>query len=147
MVDKKVWVADLINSRSGTEQLTSSKQHSVYARLPMSIDLTPAVQDLQAALLVKDGFDPLSLEAAVALETARRGDLLAVGGTVTDMVIEGLTSRLANANASDWGLIRLGKVPDDKNKGGVEDVYLPQVMVRVTIEPQWWRHRYFFFGL
>lgn len=145
--DSKASIGNLLNSRDGSAHATSSRQNSLYVRFPMLLDLTDAVADLKAALLVDEDSPPLTLEAAVALETAARGDLAAVGGTVTDVVIEGYSTRLANMSEADWGFLRLGAIPPPQDLRLTNLQFLPYVTVRAVLDPQWWRHKYFYVRL
>jgi len=144
--NKDVHASSMISARDGSGHTTSLEQTSVYAR-SMPIDFSPAVANLRSALLVTGDALPLTLEAAVALETASRGDHMTVGGKITDIVIEGLTGRLANVSAADWGMVRLGKVRAYNKFTTLDDRFLPFVVVRAELEPKWWRHKYFYFEL
>jgi len=145
---QQIKVADLIANRNGSGQWTSRKHGPVYGVCSFAIDFTPAIDDLRSALLISDESPALTLEAALAIESARQGDLAEAGGSVSDLVLEGRVSRHATMSEDDWGLIRLGQLADEEYATGSKSIYILQnVLAKVVFEPRWLRHRYFFFEL
>lgn len=141
---KNVHTLNLIGARNGSGFSISEARNSVFARCSFPIDTTTAAEELQTALLVQESSPPLTLAASVAIESARRGDLMSIGGTISNIVIEGKSSKLANISDSDWGYVRLAKIPDSVTASSATGTNIKNVVVRVEIEPTWARHQYFF---
>ena len=87
-----------------------------------------------AALLATGSTEPLSLEAAIALAHAERGDLAAVGGTVKRIQLESFVAD--SAHADHWGLARLGRAPKLRRAEALQ--------ARIELEPRWYQQTYAF---
>ena len=68
------------------------------------------------------------------------GDFVEVGGKATDMEVEGYISKLGTISAADWGLAR--SFPDPSRH--ILESPIQFAMLRCTIQPTWYRHKYFF---
>ena len=66
-----------------------------YANIPAPLDLAAETDALKFDLMVGDNLPAISMLAAVAVDSAERGDLAAVGGTITNQYLESLTTRFA----------------------------------------------------
>ncbi|MFN0198935.1 MAG: hypothetical protein ACKVT0_19475 [Planctomycetaceae bacterium] len=143
IIGKKVYAQAGLSSRNERLHVTSYEEGSVYATIPQDVNLSLAVDELKHALLVSDSLPPLTLEAALAVETARQGDLWQFGGEVTDVELEGRITKIANSNADDWGLVYLTSTMTRPDRG----YSLQHVMVQCHLRPEWLRHQYFFVAL
>jgi hypothetical protein len=97
---------------------------------------------LRADLLVNTQRPPLTLEAAMAIAAAQRGDFVEVGGKITGVAIEGLTPLFGAAVWPIDRLVPLGALPAEQFTTGEEAAR--QVFGVLQIEPRWARSRYFF---
>ncbi len=143
IVGKKVYAQAGLSSRNERLHVTSVEEGSVYATIPQEVNLKLAVDEMKNALLVTDTLPPLTLEAALAIESASHGDLWQFGGEVTDVELEGRITKIANSNADDWGLIYLTSTMTRPQNG----YSLQHVMVQCHLRPDWLRHQYFFVAL
>jgi hypothetical protein len=82
----------------------------------------------------------LSLAAAAALESARRGDFASAGGTIRAYHLESVLARFGNLPQSAWVLSRLGELPPEPNPNSLSR----HVLARFDVTPLWIRHEYFF---
>lgn len=117
----------------------------VDTRVPVASQAAVAFSALKADLLVTDPTPPLSLDAALALESTRRGDLVAAGGKVKDLELQAALPVYSRLGMSDWGIAveQLHDNPFAVN--GVESI--KQIRLRVGLEPQWLHMRYAFVEL
>lgn len=130
----------LTGGKSSVSLLTD-RIYATYKSLPAEV--LPALQALESDLLVSEGLPPLSLNAAMALETAKAGDFETVGGEISGLHIEGFVTRLAALPDAAVPLIPLGSVPlltGPSMYGGL----LSQAVVRCDVKPSWFHHRAFF---
>ena len=114
-----------------------------YATLPRP-DVTAPVETLKRDLLVTETTPPLTLAAHTALASAEQGDFQSVGGTLQSVFLEGVIPRFAALPAGALPMSPLGPLPaetPDANR------MLPQVMLRLQVQPTWAAHRYFFIEL
>ncbi len=109
-----------------------------------TVALTPFppehIAALERDLLATETATPLSLAAAVALETARRGDLAAAGGVIRGWRLESVLARFGSLPPTAWVLSPLGVLPTEK----LEDDLRPHVVVRFDVAPRWVQHECFF---
>jgi hypothetical protein len=110
-----------------------------------TVTLPPAppaeqIAALEQDLLVGESAPPLSLAARAALDSARRGDFTAAGGTIRAYHLESVLARWANMPQSAWVLTRLGELPPESNTYSLA----PHVLARFDVTPHWIRHEYFF---
>ena len=59
-----------------------------YANVPAPLDLAAETDALKFDLMVAENLPPISMLAAVAIDSAERGDLAAIGGTITNQYLE-----------------------------------------------------------
>ena len=104
----------------------------------------PAIAALRSDLMVTDQTPPLSLAAAVAIDSAERGDAVALGGNVSGMHLEGLITRFAGLPDSAWPLETLTM---SRVILKTDSSLLPNVVVRFELQPRWAQHEYFFTNL
>lgn len=98
---------------------------------------------LRKELWAEGGSAPLTLEAAVALATAERGDFAAVGGAIAEFYLEPLIVRLAALTDNVWTYVALGPLPSEP-----EEIDLVRhVLMRFRVEPAWVQHPCFFVEL
>jgi hypothetical protein len=105
--------------------------------------LQATISSLRSLLLAGDSQQPLTLEAALALVRAERGDLVEAGGPITQLEYVGLIPLWARADTSDWGLTRLG-MPAETDKGVP---LLGTVRLRVEFKPRWYQLPHAFVAL
>ena len=107
--------------------------------------IASAIASLESDLLVDaQRTIPLTLEAQLALSSARRGDVLEFGGRVSALMLESVLTRQASLTPGDWGMVRIGELPT-LGSPGIE--LLKQVQVRFVVNPLWIRHKYFYVDL
>ena len=114
-----------------------------YATLPRP-DVTAAVEQLRRELFVTETTPPLTLAAHSALVSGEQGDFQAVGGVIQAVFLEGVIPRFATLPAGALPMIPLGPLPAESP---APDRMLPQVMLRLQVQPTWAAHRYFFLQL
>ncbi len=95
---------------------------------------------LKTELLVDGSSPPLSLAAATALATAERGDLVAVGGNITQVAVDAVITRFRDLSQSLWPLA----LSEFQNDTATDDHPLEQILFRFTIRPVWLQHEYLF---
>ncbi len=114
-----------------------------YVNVPAPLDLAAETDALKFDLMVSESLPPLSLLAAVAVDSAERGDLAAVGGTIANQYLESLATRFAALPTAASVLTPLGAVPPEQAGTG----YRSQVLMRFDLEPTWAQHDFFFANL
>lgn len=143
LIKKKVTVLDLLAPRDERAWSIGASQGFSFARLPARQDYTRAVGHLSADLLVSPTLPPLSLESAEALEGARRGDLEAAGGEVTEIGFHAMIPLLNRIVDEEWGLARLAPLPQFSPELQVRQ----WVFLRCDLQPAWLQNRYFYLDL
>jgi hypothetical protein len=113
----------------------------VYVGVPLPPAQARHAAQLKAALAVSDAWPPLSLPAAIAIASAERGDLHRAAGSISAAALEPLATRMATLTPGEAAISPLGRLPIEPN----EMVPVEEVIVRISIEPAWLQHRYFFF--
>ncbi len=143
---RRVWLTDLVGLPTKSRITIARYGKRNYARFssPDALDarFSQGVAALESDLLVSEAAPPLTLEAAVALAKARRGDLEAAGGRITGLALESLVVRFATLSSGGRSLIPLGPLPQESGWGDS----LRQAMMQFEIEPEWVRHECFFVG-
>lgn len=143
LLGEKVTLADLVGLPTATKMAVSRYRARTYARITLPEPLAGEVTALESALLVHEGAPPLTLEAAMALATARRGDLALAGGEITGLYLEALATRFATLSAAGRSLVPLGPLAPEP----VDPDPLRQMLMRFDVNPLWGQHRYFFVEL
>jgi len=110
-----------------------------YANAPAGLDLAAEVDALKADLLVTEEAPPLTLATAVAIHSAERGDLAAMGGEIVGVHLEALITRFATLPAAASVLVPLGELPTEPGTA-----LLAQMMMRFDLESSWAQHDQFF---
>ena len=114
-----------------------------YANVPAGLDLGAELESLKFDLLVSEQAPPLTLASTVALDSAERGDLVAVGGDVVGNHLESVITRFAALPAAAHVLLPLGVLPsEDMTLMG-----LNQMLMRFDVQPRWVQHDHFFVEL
>ncbi|NQT16976.1 MAG: hypothetical protein HQ582_29735 [Planctomycetes bacterium] len=146
LMGRRVSLADLVGLPTKSRITIARYGKRSYARFSVPDALAARFAERTAALerdlLVSESAPPLTLEAAVALARARRGDLAAAGGEITGVTLESLVTRFATLSSAGRTLIPLGPLPQES---GWRDV-LRQAVMQFEIEPAWVRHECFFVG-
>lgn len=111
-----------------------------YTNIPAPLDLAAETDALKFDLMVDENLPPISMLAAVAVDSAQRCDLAAVGGTIANLYLESLTTRFAALPTAASVMSPLGAMPPET----AEHVYLDQVLMRFDLTPSWAQHDFFF---
>ena len=115
-------------------------RHYATFTLPSGFDVEQLA--LKADLLASEGAPPLTLEAAMAIAAADRGDLQAAGVVLSRLHVEPLATRMATLPAAASAMIPLGPLPRES----MDSPPLHQILFRTEVEPKWVRNEYFFLG-
>ncbi len=111
-----------------------------YANIPAPLDLAAEIDALKVDLMVSEDRPALSMFAAVAVDSAERGDLVAAGGTIVNQYLESLTTRFAALPTAASILTPLGTIPPEQT----DSSYRNQVLMRFDLTPNWVQHDFFF---
>jgi hypothetical protein len=146
MIGQPIHRGPMTGSGAGDARRYSSRlERRTLSQVTRPVDLDPAVARLKRdLLLVDDDALPLSLEAAVAIFKADRGDLAAVGGQIEDIELISLINCVAATEAEEPYLLHLGQLPRYLTASGQPTRAL---IVRIAIKPTWVQHDYFFVDL
>ena len=104
MSNKPVSVRHVTGLASGKSEMSRYSAGTYVTCRSIAGSYAPAIAALRSDLLVTDQTPPLSLAAAVAIDSAERGDAVALGGNVSGMHLEGLITRFAGLPDSAWPL-------------------------------------------
>jgi len=137
--DKSALAAD-ITGVAEAKVVASRYGQRAYATLVKPEELAAQVSALEADLLLAGTAAPLTLDAAAALASARRGDLKAAGGAITGAHMEPLVARFAAIPPAAATLVPLGALPPELPSGDP----LLQILMRFEIQPAWVQQEYFF---
>ena len=110
-----------------------------YCNVAIGMPVEKALDDLRISLIVNDDYPPLNIEAADAISAGESQDFLEFGGTVKQLHLEALVTRLATLPGRAHQLVPLGTLPSLHKNGSPID----QACWRMDVEPHWVRHRYF----
>ena len=110
-----------------------------FLRLPSQQIPTAEVAALKRDLLVAEGAPPLSLEAAIAIETAESGSLSAAGGEVAGVELQGTLIHFIRNEAT--GHLAVGVTPD------LSKTTIAETLWQFDIQPKWLQHEYIFVNL
>ncbi len=140
-LEQPILVRDLAGLTGG--KLAVARYHDRhYATLPLP-DAAAEVTRLQQELLVTAQQPAMSLEAALALDSAQRGNYAAAGGAIKGLHLEGLIPRFAALRPEAQSLVALGPLPAEVPPLG----FISHVLVRLDVAPAWVQHRYFFLSV
>jgi hypothetical protein len=132
---------------AGGKSAATAMHLRIYGTFKPFPDLVAAeVAALQSDLLTSETLPPLSLSAAMALETARLGDYEQIGGEISGMHLEGFVTRLAALPDAASSLFPLGYVPTETAPQSLH-APLSLAVVRFDLKPAWVQHRAFFVQL
>lgn len=144
LIGSRASLEDLVGLPTTPRITVAHYHHRGYAQFSVTDELADRfageVTALEADLLVNPSAPPLTLEAAVALFRARRGDLAAAGGEIVGISAEPLVTRFATLSTAGRSLVPLGPLPTEPNTTRA----LFQVVVQFEIRPTWLAHEYFF---
>lgn len=141
--DKQVFWDRFIGLKPAVAMSVAEYRHRCYAQMRLPETIAGEVAALEQDLLVSQSGGPLTLDAAVALATARRGDLTSVGGKIGEAEMESVPTRFATMPEAGRSLIPLGPLPDET---ATRDM-IREVLVRFVIEPEWLQGEHFFIEL
>ena len=113
----------------------------MYAQAALPAAYSQAVAALEQGLLAGPKAPPLSFEAALALASARRGDLLAAGGKIKNMYLESPLTRFIGLPPGGQAIIPLGVLPKEA-LGNMTN--LRSAAMRFDIQPAWLHQTHFF---
>jgi hypothetical protein len=139
LLEKPVWVPATIAVAAGKTGV-SRYEDRTYCTVALPPAPAASIAALERDLMVGDSTPPLSLAAAAACESARRGDFASAGGTIRAYHLESVLARFGNLPQSAWVLSRLGELPPEPNPTELAS----HVLARFDVTPVWSRHEYFF---
>ena len=143
LMGQKTSVRDVVRISADSKAAIARYSRRTYANLPAPLDFAGEVESLKTDLMVSEQSPPLTLAAMQAVVTAERGDLVAAGGEITGMHLEGVITRFATLPASAVVLTELGRLPPETFDGG----NLQNMLMRFEMTPRWACHDYFFVQL
>jgi hypothetical protein len=143
LVGSQAIVANVVRVTATSRGAIASYANRCYANVPAGLDLDSEVNALKFDLLVTDQAPPLTLESAIAVHSAERGDLVAAGGEISGTHVEGLITRFAGLPTAASVLVPLGILTEDKPR----EVGLQSILIRIDLQPAWVQHEQFFFEL
>jgi hypothetical protein len=143
LADKPVTVADVRGPRTEGGSTASYCAGPAYANLGSIEPQALAVSRLERDLLVGGSAEPLTLDAAVALTTARHGDYESAGGEITSVGLEAAVPRFSTLEAGDWHLVHLAPLPVLKSEAD----FARRVIFRAELTPAWVQHACYFVDL
>jgi hypothetical protein len=117
---------------TGEFAYSCSLQQALWAK-----ELASLQSDLQA-----DVAPPLSLEAAWAIASAERGDLLEVGGEIKNVEVDSLLARMVGCKVENWGALDAKRLTTHRRADGNK-----MFSFRSELKPKWLRGNYFFVQL
>ena len=137
---KPAHALDIVRLRSKGPVAIARYRVRSYANIPAPLDLAAETDALKYDLMVGENLPAISTLAAVAVDSAERGDLAAVGGTITNQYLESVTTRFAALPTAASVITALGTIPREHSD------YSPrnQVLMRFDLTPSWAQHDFFF---
>ncbi len=137
-LDKQVLVRNVVGLPGGKIGIAryDARHYSTVA----AYRATDEIQRLKQDLLITEQLPPLTLRAAIAVDSAERGDFVAVGGVVRGIHLEGLIPRFATLPEGGLSMLALGPLPVEPK----QEALLNHVLVRLDVAPSWINHRFFF---
>jgi hypothetical protein len=139
LIGSKATAFDAIRVTPTSTAAIARYRSRTYANVPAGLDLAAEVDALKRDLLVTEEAPPLTLATAIAVLSAERGDLAAVGGEIVGVHLEALITRFADLPPAASVLVPLGEVPTESGAA-----LLPQMMMRFDLAPSWAQHDQFF---
>lgn len=141
-LEQPVVVTDIVGL-SGGKMGVARYGNRHYATMPLP-DVSGELVKLQQELLITAQQPALSLESAVAVDSAQRGNYVAAGGALKCFYLEGLIPRFAALRPEAQQLVALGPLPVERPH---QVGFIDHVLVRFDIAPAWVHHKYFFLPL
>ncbi|QDV69346.1 hypothetical protein Poly24_30610 [Rosistilla carotiformis] len=142
LLEAQVRANDLTRIPGGGRFLLSGYRDRVFANVPAALDYSPQIAALTSDLLVTESQPPLTLRAAMALDSASQVDLVAIGGTIKGLYLESVIARFASLPSAAAVLFPLPAMPSE-GESQEEMVGLNQMMMRFDVMPAWVQHDYF----
>lgn len=139
LMGRRVGLINMVGLPIAKKMATSRYHKRTYGLLALPPPYEAEVAMLESDLMVTASAPPLTLEAAAALASARRGDLVAAGGEITGMYLESVINRFATLKAAGLVLLPLGPLAPEPNGN-----LLSHVVMRFDVEPVWLENEYFF---
>ena len=140
LLGKQVTLPAATGLNPAKKLVASNFHHRHYATFTLPTGYDEQVAVLKADLLSSDTLPPLTLEAAMAIAAADRGDLQASGVTIKKVYVEPLSTRMATLPAVARPLVPLGTLPAEH----MSEPSLSQLLLRTDVQPSWVRNQYFF---
>lgn len=136
---KTIKWTNLLASERG--QPAASRYQSATFASATPVDLSAFEKQIDRDLFVTDKTPPLTLEASMARQSLRHGDLAEVGGSVGLVELDAIIPMFARPAAETAGLTRLGPLQPE-----VDQARDPQRQIRYRLEivPDWARGKYGF---
>lgn len=140
LMGQPVTVFDVVRVPGGGSAAIARYRLRNYATTPAPLPLQAEVEALRFDLLAGEQAPPLTLAATQALVTAERGDLVAAGGEITGLYLEGVATRFATLPPGASVLCPLGALPREET----DYDFLAQMLMRFDVRPHWAQHDHFF---
>ncbi|QDS89234.1 hypothetical protein EC9_34310 [Rosistilla ulvae] len=142
LLEAQVRASGLTRIPGGGRFALSAYRDRVFANVPAAIDFSPQIAALTRDLLVAESQPPLTLRAAMALDSAAEVDLVAIGGTIKGFYLESVIARFASLPTAAAVLFPLPALPSD-GENQEQMIGLNQMMMRFDVLPAWVQHDYF----
>jgi hypothetical protein len=139
LLGQRAMVTGLIGNTEAKSTVSRYRQRC-FASFALPEPLAKEVAALEADLLATKTAAPLTLEAAAALASARRGDLAAASGEIQGIYMEALAPLFAAPPPIAANLIPLGPLPGE----AIGNDPLVQMVVHFDLKPLWVQQDYFF---
>lgn len=133
-------VKNVVRLDTETATFVSRWDNYIYAMLPKTLVNNEAATQLEQSLMVDDSHPALSVRAASAIYSAKRGDGLTVGGMIEDVAVEGALSRALGLQDSSGQFLGIDAPPSFPRSLATPS---STASLRATMTAVWYRHRYF----
>jgi hypothetical protein len=140
LVGQAVVAEQLIGLPTDSKFTVSRYRDHSLVQLAIGNHLDEELEQLRGELFLDGGARPLTLSAATAVATAERGDLIAAGGYIQKIALEGTVTRFGQLRPTAWPLafgIAMSDAPTSSRP-------LRQILYRCIVAPTWLQHEYFF---
>jgi hypothetical protein len=141
--DQSVSVSAVLGPRLQGSSPLSQVTGATFARLQAADPQPTAIAELEQDLLVATGRDALTLQAAWALEGARRGDFESAGGVITGSTMLAAAPQMSKASDADWGMVRLGPLVAPQSDAD----FGRRVLLRFDVKADWLQNQHYFVEL
>ncbi|MCH8921752.1 MAG: hypothetical protein IIA67_01245 [Planctomycetes bacterium] len=118
-------------------------ENRIFCELSGSVLVERQVAGLKRDLLAAGSALPLTIDAAIAIARAERGDFVAVGGRVDGVELLSMVDFIANVPTREPYLWSVGRLPRHVD-ATLSSRPLKAIVVRFSLQPSWVQNEYFF---